>query len=54
MNMKNKYVIHPCLSEKKFRELIRYLSVDLNATQIANLTRLSRQTINIYFNRYST
>jgi len=46
--MKNKYVIHSRISERKFRKLIRYFSVDLNATQIANLTRLSRQTINTY------
>ena len=48
MTMKNKYVIHSRISEKKFRELIRYYSVDLNATQVAQLTGLSRQTINTY------
>ena len=48
MTMKNKYVIHSRISEKKFRELIRYYSVDLNATQIAKLTGFSRQTINTY------
>ena len=48
MTMKNKYVNHSRISERKFRELIRYFSIDLNATQIAKLTRLSRQSINSY------
>jgi transposase-like protein len=46
--MKNKYVSRSRISEKKFRELIRYYSVDLSASQIAELTKLSRQTINTY------
>jgi transposase-like protein len=35
-------------AEKKFREIIKYFSLDLNAVQIQKLTRLSRQTINKY------
>ena len=34
--------------EKKFREIIKYFSIDLNAVQIKELTGLSRQTINKY------
>jgi len=48
MTTKNKYVNRSRISEKKFRELLKYFSVDLNATQIAELTLLSRQTINTY------
>lgn len=48
MTKKNKYVNRSRISEKKFRELLKYFSVDLNATQIAKLTLLSRQTINTY------
>ena len=48
MTMKNKYVTRSRISEKKFRELLKYFSIDLNATQIAELTLLSRQTINSY------
>ncbi|KAF3978684.1 MAG: IS1595 family transposase [Methylococcales symbiont of Iophon sp. n. MRB-2018] len=48
MTIKNKYAHRSRLSEKKFRELIRYFSIDLNASQIAKLTLLSRQTINTY------
>ncbi len=46
--MKNKYVIRSRISEHKFREIIRYFSLDLNAVQIQQLTKLSRQTINQY------
>ena len=35
MSMKNKYVIRSRISEHKFKELIRYFSIDLNAVQIA-------------------
>ena len=48
MKVKNKYVIRSHVSERKFRDLIKYFSVDLTATQIAELTGLSRQTINKY------
>ncbi len=44
--MKNKYFIRSCPSEKKFREIIRYFSVDLTATQIAILSKTNRKTIN--------
>jgi transposase-like protein len=48
MKKKNKYVNRSRVSEKKFREIIKYFSVDLNAVQIAELTGLSRQSINQY------
>jgi len=48
MKRKNKYVIRSRISEKKFREIIKYFSVDLNAVQMAELTGLSRQSINKY------
>ena len=35
--------------EKKFREIIKYFSIDLKAAQIKKLTGLSRQTINKYY-----
>ncbi len=46
MAVKNKYVIRSRISERKFRELVRYFTVDINAVQIAALTGLSWQTIN--------
>ena len=48
MKVKNKYVIRSRISEKKFREIIKYFSIDLNAVQIKELTALRRQTINKY------
>ena len=44
--MKNKYFIRSRISEAKFREIIKYFSVDLTATQIAALSKTNRKTIN--------
>ena len=47
---KNKYCNRAKISEAKFRELIRYFAADLDATQIAELSGLNRNTINRYIN----
>ena len=44
--MSNKYIFHSRISEHDFRRMIRYLSVDIEASKIAILTGLSRNTIN--------
>lgn len=44
--MANKYIFHSKISEKKFREIIRYFSLDIEASKIAHLVGLSRPTIN--------
>ena len=46
MKRKNKYYNRSRISEAKFREIIKYFSVDLNASQIAKLTHLNLNTIN--------
>ena len=46
MKRKNKYYNRSRISEAKFREIIKYFSVDLNASQIAKLTNLNLNTIN--------
>lgn len=46
--MINRYVNRAKISEVKFRELIRFFSLDLTATQIAELTGLNRNTVNRY------
>ena len=46
--MKNKYIKVAHILKKKFREIVKYFSEDLTATQIANLTGLNRNTINRY------
>jgi len=48
MTTKNSYVIRARISEPKFRQIIKLFSVDLDATQIAKITGLSRNTINKY------
>ena len=44
--MKNKYFVRSHISEKRFREIIRYFSIDLTATQISSLTGLNINTAN--------
>ena len=46
MPVKNKYVNRSRISEAKFRELVKYFSLDLDAQKIATLTRLNRNTVN--------
>ena len=46
--MKNKYVQRSRISEKKFKEILKYFALDLQANQIAELTGISRNSINSY------
>ena len=48
MPRKNKYINRSRVSEAKFRDLIKYFSLDLGAQQIAILTNLNRNTVNRY------
>ena len=48
MPVKNKYIKRSRISEAKFRDLVRYFSLDLDAQQIAIITRLNRNTVNRY------
>ena len=45
---KNKYARRSRISERKFRELIRYYALDLDASRIAALSNLNRNTVNRY------
>jgi transposase len=47
--MKNSMLKGAHLSEGKSQDILRYFSEDLTATQIANLTGVSRVTVNNYF-----
>jgi len=49
MQGKNRYFRHSHLSEAKFRALIRYFAHDLRAWKIAELSGVSRPTINQLF-----
>lgn len=44
--MKNRYLTHSHISEKKFREILKYFAKDFTADQTADLTHISRVTIN--------
>ena len=44
--IKNKYIYRSRISQKKFREILKYFAEDIEATKIANLTGISRISIN--------
>ena len=44
--MKNKYIKRSRISEAQFRCLIRYFSLDLDASKIAILSKISRVSVN--------
>ena len=44
-SMKNKYMIRSRISEKKFREIIKYFTEDIEASKISNLTKISEATL---------
>jgi transposase-like protein len=48
MTMKNRYAIRARISEHQFRQIVRLFALDLDATQIAALSGLNRNTINRY------
>jgi transposase len=48
MSITNRYVKRSRITEAKFRALVRYFSLDLDARKIAFLTRLNRNTVNRY------
>ena len=48
MTLKNKYSNRSKISEAKFRQLVRLFALDLDATQMAEVTALNRNTVNRY------
>ena len=47
--MKNRYMYRSQISEKKFREILWYFCLDLEAVKIAEICKISRITINKVF-----
>ena len=39
--IKNKYIIRSRISEKKFREILKYFAEDIKASKISSLTKIS-------------
>jgi len=52
--MKNKYFFKSHISERKFREILKYFSLDFDASQTSLLTRLTRKTINRLYHKFRT
>ncbi len=48
MTLKNKYANRSRISESKIRQIVKLFSLDLDASQIAKITGLNRNTINRY------
>jgi len=46
MEPKNKYIINAKISERKFREIVKFFVLDLTATQTSEITNVNRNTIN--------
>src|SRR6266404_589982 len=46
--MKNRYSFRSRISEKKFRQLVRFFAMDLEATEIAQIIGISRIAVNRY------
>jgi len=44
--MRNKYIFRSRISEKKFREILRLFCLDIEAIKVAEITHISRPTIN--------
>jgi transposase len=51
MTIKNKYANRSKISEKKIRQIVKLFSLDLDASQIAKITCLNRNTINRYVSK---
>ena len=47
--MKNKYINHTKISEEKFRQILNLFCIDIEASKVAEITQISRQTINRIF-----
>lgn len=50
--MKNKYLFKSHISERKFREILKYFSQDFDATKTSILTKNTRKTINRLYHKF--
>jgi hypothetical protein len=51
--MQNKYINRSHVSEKKFREILKYFCCDETANKIAIYTNISRNTVNKIFDKFA-
>ena len=47
----NRYYLRSKISERKFRQIVRYLAMDFTASDVAQLTGLTRKTVTVIFLR---
>ncbi len=52
MKGKNRYIKKAHISERKFKEILRCFCLDLTAKQTSEITKINRNTINRYFNKF--
>ena len=48
----NRYYLRSKISERKFRQIVRYLAMDFTASDVAQLTGLTRKTVTLIFLRF--
>lgn len=51
MEQQNRYYRRSRISEKRFRQLVRYFAMDLTASKTTELTSLTRKTVNTIFQK---
>ena len=49
--MKNKYIIRSRMSEKKLREILRLFCIDIEASKVAEISHVNRNTVHRLFNQ---
>ena len=47
--MKNKYIYYAKISEAKFRQILHLFCIDIEASKVAKISQMSRQTVNMIF-----
>jgi len=52
MKGKNRYIKNAHISERKFKEILKCFCSDLTAKQTSEITKINRNTINRYFNKF--
>ena len=51
LRIKSKYIVRSRILEVKFREILRYFCLDIEAVKIAEIIKIYRKTINKILNQ---
>jgi len=52
LRLKNRYLYHSKIEEKKFRQILKLFALDLTASQNAEFTNLNIKTINLLYGKF--